>query len=198
MPPEPSDQYHLNVKKSYLLASTLFPLEEWIARRKGIFIAKSRLRTTSKERAKLAWEIEQIRVFIRADSVVYFLPEHDNKNNFGRLSADAVIDGEIVEVKTVTGTRATLGTEFRKGYKQGAYLCGILPEMKAHSVFIRLFSNISPGSVKAKIAGELKNRTNDGRFSCYFEVSGALYSWTYDELRSLLRERQKNHPAPPE
>ena len=189
MPPEPSDQYRLNVKKSYLLASTLFPLEEWIAHRRGIFIAKSRLRNTSKERAKLAWEIEQIRVFTDSESAVYFLPVFENKDNYGKLSADAVIDGEIVEIKTVTGTRATLGTEFRKGYKQGAYLCGILPEMKAHSVFIRLFSNLSPGSVRAKIAGELKNRTDDGRFSCYFETSGILYSWTYNELRSLMRAK---------
>ena len=57
---------------------------------------------------------------------------------------------------------------------------------KAHSVFIRLFSNLSPGSVKAKIAGELKNRTDKGRFICYFEVPGTLYSWTYDELRGIM------------
>ena len=189
MPPEPSDQYCLNNKKSYLLASALFPLEEWIAHRRGIFIAKSRLWNTSKERAKLAWEIEQIRVFTDPESAVYFLPEFENKDNLGKLSADAVINGEIVEIKTVTGTRTTLGTEFRKGYKQGAYLCGILPEMKVHSVFIRLFSNLSPGSVRAKIAGELKNRTDDGRFSCYFEVSGTLYSWTYSELRGLIRTK---------
>jgi len=187
MPSEPSEQYCLNVEKSYLLASTLFPLEEWVAHKRGIFIAKSRLRNTSRERAKLAWEIEQIRVFIDSESAVYFLPEFKNKDNFRMLSAYAVIDGEIVEIKTVTGTRATLGTEFRKGYKQGAYLCEILPEMKAHSVFIRLFSNLSPGSVKAKIAGELKNRTDDGSFSCYLEASGTLYSWTYNELRELIR-----------
>ena len=91
-----------------------------------------------------------------------------------------------MEIKAVTGSRATLGTEFRKGYKQGAYLCERLPNVKAHSVFIRLFSNLTVGSVKAKIAGEPKNRTDEGRFICYFEVSGALFSWTYDELRGII------------
>jgi hypothetical protein len=187
------DQHRMNIKKSFDLASALFPLEEWIHKENNIWVAKSRLRNTSKERAKLAWEIEQVRVFITPDSAVCFLPELENEDNLGKLSADTVIDGEIVEIKTVTGTRTTLGTEFRKGYKQGAYLCEILPEIKAHSVFIPLFSNLSPGSVKAKIAGELKNRTDEGRFICYFETSSALYSWTYDELRGII----KNHPALP-
>jgi hypothetical protein len=42
------------------------------------------------------------------------------------------------------------------------------------------------GSVKAKIAGELKNRTDKGRFICYFETNGELYSWTYEELRAII------------
>jgi hypothetical protein len=186
----------MQLEKSFGLATALFPNEEWIPHGKGVFVAKSRLRNMPRERAKLAWEIEQISVFIEPESSVYFLPEPENDNNLGKLSADAVIDGEIVEIKTVSGTRVTLGTEFRKGYKQGAYLCRILSEIKPHSVFIRLFSNLSPGSVKAKIAGELKNRTDNGRFICYFETSGTLYSWTYDELRGIMSARQKNHPAP--
>ena len=161
MPPE---QHRMNPDKSLALASTLFPLEEWIPKEANIWVAKSRLWNTPKERAKLAWEIEQIRFFIGSESTVYFLPELKEDEDPGKLSADTIIDGEIVEIKTVTGTRATLGTEFRKGYQQGAYLCRIVPEKKAHSVFIRLFSDLSPGSVKAKIAGELKNRTDEGRF----------------------------------
>ena len=149
-------------------------------------MGRSRVKDTPKERAKLAWEIEQIRVFIKPESVVYFLPELEDSALHGKLSADTVIDGEIVEIKAVTGSRVTLGTEFRKGYKQGAYLCERLPHVKAHSVFIRLFSNLTVGSVKAKIAGELKNRTDEGRFICYFEASGTLFSWAYEELRGII------------
>jgi len=53
-------------------------------------------------------------------------------------------------------------------------------------VFIRLFSNLSVGSVKAKIAGELKDRADDGRFICYFDSSGVLFSWSFDELRGII------------
>jgi hypothetical protein len=55
-----------------------------------------------------------------------------------------------------------------------------------HSVFVWLLSDISVGSVKAKIAGELKNRLDKGNFLCFFEHSGKLYMWTYDELRLLI------------
>lgn len=190
------DQARQNAEKSLALASALFPNEDWIPKEANVWVAKSRLRNTPKERAKLAWEIEQIRFFTENESTVYFLPELEDAEHAGKLSADTVIDGEIIEIKTVTGTRSTLGTEFRKGYQQGAYLCGISKETKTHSVFIRLFSNLSPGSVKAKIAGELKNRTDKGRFICYFEASGALYSWAYDELRGIIGTGQKKSPGP--
>jgi len=180
------DKIGQNSEKSLALASALFPTEEWLKREPNIWVGRSRMRDTPKERAKLAWEIEQIRVFIKPESVVYFLPELEDRALHGKLSADTVIDDEIVEIKAVTGSRVTLGSEFRKGYKQGAYLCDRLPHVKAHSVFIRLFSNLTVGSVKAKIAGELKNRTDEGRFICYFEASGTLFSWTYDELRGMI------------
>jgi hypothetical protein len=57
-------------------------------------------------------------------------------------------------------------------------------------------SDISPGSVKAKIAGELKSRSGNGSVICYFEVSGMLYYWTYDELRGIIGTGQKKSPGP--
>lgn len=58
---------------------------------------------------------------------------------------------------------------------------------KKHSVYIRLLSDLEIDSVRAKIAGELKNRTGEGYFICYFEHTGHLYTWSYDELRSIIR-----------
>jgi hypothetical protein len=187
--PDSSGLTHENAKKSLVLASALFPLEEWIPKGANIRVAKSRLRNSPRERAKLAWEIEQIRVLIDRGCVVYFLPEQKNSVVPGVLSADTVINGEIVEIKAVAGTRSTLGHEFRKGYKQGAYLARQHPEMQRHSVFIRLFSDLSIQSVKAKIAGELKNRPDSGAFICYFEYAEKLYTWSYEELRSMIRKR---------
>jgi hypothetical protein len=41
-------------------------------------------------------------------------------------------------------------------------------------------------AVRAKIAGELKNRMDEGSFICLFDHSGELHSWTYAELRAII------------
>ena len=181
---------HLNAKKSLALASALFPDEEWILKEPNIWVAKSRIMDSPRERAKLAWEMEHVRILVQRGSAAYFLPEVENTGIPGLLSADTVINGEIVVIKAVAGTRATLGHEFRKGYKQGASLAKQRPEIQSHSVFIRLFSDLPLASVKAKIAGELKDRLDSGTFFCYFEVSGELYSWSYEELRAIIRTKK--------
>ncbi|MDR0656037.1 MAG: hypothetical protein LBG22_06955, partial [Treponema sp.] len=66
-----------NAEKSRILAYTLFPDEEWIYREPGIWVARSRLRQAPKERAKLAGEMEHVRILARRESVAYFLPEMD-------------------------------------------------------------------------------------------------------------------------
>jgi len=80
--------------------------------------------------------------------------------------------------------------KFRLGYNQGASLFKYsnIPDTftKSHSVFIRLLSDIPINSVKAKIAGVLKYRYDDGSFICYFENNDELHIWTYEELRSII------------
>jgi hypothetical protein len=182
----------LNTEKSLILASKLFPHEEWISHGKGIFVAKSRFAGGNKEQAKLYREIDDVRILIERGSVVYFLPERTKEEETVReeqihnMHADSVIDGIIVEIKTVSGNRATLGKSFRRGYKQGRSLLkkhGITAE---HSVFLRVFSQFSVESIRAKIAGELKNSTDEGCCICYFESTEELYFWTYNELRTIV------------
>jgi hypothetical protein len=79
---------------------------------------------------------------------------------------------------------------------QGAALVKGCTGAEKHSVYIRLLSDLSPGSVTAKIAGELKNRTGEGHFICYFEVSGMLCRWSYEELRTIIGTGQKKSPGP--
>jgi len=94
-----------------------------------------------------------------------------------------------VELKTVTGTRATLSKDFMKGYKQGASLIKNHADIKSHSVFIRLFSDLPIESVKAKIAGELKMRYDNGNFICFFETIAELHQWKYSELRAMINKK---------
>jgi len=172
-------------EKSFALASALFPREEWIPTEANIWVAKSRLVEQYQEPKKWAREMSQVRILTGRGSVAYFLPEKKNQGK-GKVYVDTVIDGEIVELKTVTGNRNTLGTAFEKGFKQGKTAVQDYHDRLTHSVFIRLLSDFTVGSVKAKIAGELKNSTDKGSFLCYFEKTGELYTWTYGELRSII------------
>jgi hypothetical protein len=184
-----------NGEKSRVLASVLFPGEEWVLKESNIWVAKSRLPQEYREHDKWEREMSQVRILTDRGSMAYFLPEKKNEGK-GKIYADTVINGEITELKTVSGSRATLGTDFRQGYKQGAALVKDRADTQNHSVFIRLLSDLSPGSVKAKIAGELKNRSGMGHFICYFEASGMLCCWSYEELRAIIGTGQKKSPGP--
>ena len=168
------------------LAKTLFPLEEWIPTEPNIWVAKNRLSQEKKEPKKWEKEMSQVRILTSRGSIAYFLPEIEIKGENGRRSADLVLDGEVLEMKTITGGRETLGGKFKHGYNQGAILLKNCKIIKKHSVFIRLLSELSIGSVKSKIAGELKHRFDEGRFICFFERIGELHIWTYEELRSII------------
>jgi hypothetical protein len=78
MTPDNVDLTRINAEKSFALASTLFPLEEWIPRGRGVFVAKSRLTRSHKEQAKLYREISDVRIFTERGSVAYFLPERND------------------------------------------------------------------------------------------------------------------------
>ena len=139
-------------QKSLALASALFPYEECIPKEVNIWVAKSRLVEEYREPEKWEREMSQARILTNRGSVAYFLPEEEMKGENRKRCADLVLDGEIVEMKTVSGTRATLGGEFRLAYKQGASLLGNATTVTEHSVFIRLKTDLSLISVMSKIA----------------------------------------------
>jgi hypothetical protein len=180
-----STEQQQKAEKTRQLATVLFPGEEWVEKEPNIYVAASRLSQEFREKSKWGREMAQIRILTRRGSVAYFLPEH----NFGQIErrcADLILDQVVTEMKTVSGTRATLGGEFRLAFKQGADLLRDNPVIQEHSVFIWLLSDLSVGNVKAKIAGELKERRDHGSFICFFENTQTLYTWTYEELRSII------------
>ena len=174
-----------NYKNSLALASALFPNEEWILTEPNIWVAKSRLSQKKREPEKWKKEMSQVRILTDRGSMAFFLPERIIKGD-GLKTADLVLDGEIVEMKTISGSRATLSGKFKYGYKQGKILLKDCTITKKHSVYIYLKSDISVGSIKAQIAGNLKNRFDEGKFICFFEKAGELHTWTYDELRAII------------
>ena len=189
--PNNTDTTKLNAEKSFSLASTLFPFEKWIPHGAGIFVAKSRISGSHKEQAKLYREISDVRILTGRGSTAYFLPERNDKwkavkdDRLHSMYADTVIDGVVVEIKTVSGNRATMGKSFRRGFKQGRSLLEKHGVSADHSVFLRIFTPFSVESVRAKIAGELIGSTDSGCCICYFESVEELYFWTYMELRAI-------------
>jgi hypothetical protein len=180
------------IKKSRALAKDLFPEEKWVFVEENIWCAKSRLGRSRKEQVKLFREIADVRILTERGSVAFFLPERAEDEQINReeiikkMHADTIIDGVVVELKTISGNRATLGKSFRRGYKQGRSLLikhGITAD---HSVFIRIFSSFNVESVKAKIAGELKYSSDNGYCICFFEATKELYYWSYNELRAII------------
>jgi hypothetical protein len=184
--------HHENAARSLKLASALFPGEEWIPHGESIFVAKNRLSGGHKEQAKLYREISDVRILTDRGSTAYFLPERPreegirNDGEIHSMHADTVIDGAVVELKAISGNRATLGKSFRRGYKQGRSLLEKHTIIAEHSVFLRLFTPFNVESVRAKIAGELKNSSDQGCCICFFESTGELYFWAYDELRAIV------------
>ena len=182
-----SEQLKLNADRSLVLASALFPLEKWIPHGDGIFVAESRLGGGHKEQAKLYREISDVKILTSRGSVAYFLPERIAGSKIGKKYADMVLDGAIVEIKTISGNRTTLGKSFKKGYKQGLSMLEAHPEIKAeHNVFLRLYTPFTIDSVRAKMAGEIKDTSDNGYCICYFEATEELFIWTYDELRAIV------------
>jgi hypothetical protein len=175
--------------KTRKLAQALFPGERWIRVEPYIWVAASRMDERTREPDKWEREMSQVRILTSRRSAAYFLPERNMKGLTATLCADLVLDGVVTEMKTVSGSRVTLGTEFRFAHKQGMVLLADHSKIAAHSVFIRLKSVLTAGSVKAKIAGELKDRSDPGSFICYFENTGELYSWAYDELRAIIGKK---------
>ncbi|MDR1985567.1 MAG: hypothetical protein LBP88_01175, partial [Treponema sp.] len=169
-----------NTEKSLQLAASLFPDEVWVYKEPNIYVAESRLIEEQREKEKWDREMSQVRILTGRGSVAYFLPEQEKKGVVRKHCPDLVLDGTILEMKIVSGTRKTLGTQFKYGYKQGKDLLQGRSDVQGHSVFVWLFSDVTVESVKAKIAGELKERLDDGHFICFFEKAGKLYLWSYE------------------
>jgi hypothetical protein len=182
------DEEGTHIAKTRTVASILFPGEEWIQTEPRIWVATSRMIEREKEPTKWQREMSQVRILTSRGSAAYFLPERQMGQN-ERRCADIVLNGLVMEIKKVGGTRTTLGGEFRLAFKQGADLLRDQPNIKEHSVFIWLLSDLPVDSVRAKVAGELKSRTDGGDFICFFDTIGKLYTWSYKELRSIIGQR---------
>jgi len=93
-----------NAIKADEAAKNLYPHEKWEILEAGIFIAKSRMPRSAEQINVLEKELRQARILVDRESTVYLLPESTHPNEKHVKYPDAVVDGCIMEFKTVTGS----------------------------------------------------------------------------------------------
>ena len=162
-------QSEKNTQKSWELALQLFPNEQWIGIDKHIFMAASRAPRSSRQSEILDHELAQARILAALGHTVFLLPE------FGPRKAkhpDAIVDGRIMEFKTVSGNERKIKEKFKEAME------------KADNVFLQIDPPFSPKTVARKLAGTIRGKNyNAGLIWVYFTHSEKMAYWTIEGLK---------------
>jgi len=160
-----------NANKAYELAITLYPHEKWEILEAGIFIAKSRMPRSAEQINVLEKELRQARILTDRGSTVYLLPETPHPGIKNVKYPDAVVDGCIMEFKTVTGGIR----QVEERYKEA--------RAKTKNIFLKIDALLSRHEVTRKLSGYIQRKSyTGGIILAYFAQSGELHQWTEDEL----------------
>jgi hypothetical protein len=160
-----------NAQKAKEAAKDLYPREKWEPLENGVFIAKSRRPRSTEQIHILEKELQQARILVERGSTVYLLPEISLSNERHKKHPDAVVDGYIMEFKTITGSIR----QVEERYKEA--------RVKAMYIFLKIDAHLSRHEVTQKLSGYIKRKRYSGAFILvYFTQSGEFYQWTEAEL----------------
>jgi hypothetical protein len=160
-----------NAAKASELARTLYPHEKWEVLEAGIFIAKSRMPRSVEQIHILEKELRQARILADRGSTVYLLPETAHPHEKHVKYPDAVVDGYIMEFKTVTGSIR----QVEERYKEA--------RAKAEHIFLKIDASLSRHDVTRKLSGYIQRKGyRGGILFTYFTNSGEFHQWTETEL----------------
>ncbi len=141
----------------------LFPKENFILERHGVYVAESRKIKNKREEEILEKEIAQAGLLADNGYTVYLVPENDStKKNF-----DAIVDGRTTEFKYITGNIRTLGKAYKEALKQG------------QDVFIRTEGK-KLSEIYSKLLGETKTLMQN---NAKINKNGFLYIWINEEKK---------------
>jgi hypothetical protein len=159
-------------QRAHERAASLFPLEAWRELEERIFIAGGREPRSNGQRKTLKKELIQARLLTAAGSVVYLLPEIVDPAKRGEKHPDAVVDGFLMEFKTITGKVDRIGEYFEDSRK------------KADHIFYKIDSFLSKEAVMKHLEGIiLKKGYSGGQVIAYFTETSKLYYWDVDDLK---------------
>jgi hypothetical protein len=170
-PDEPTEQEN-KARRAREKALGLYPLESWREIGERIFIAEGREPKSKNQRQILDKELVQARILAAQGSTVYLLPEVLDPENIGVKYPDAVVDGFVMEFKTITGNIRQIEERFKESMK------------KAESVFLKIDSGLSRHEVSRKLAGIIAQKGyRGGLVIVYFTRTAELFRWNIDDLK---------------
>jgi hypothetical protein len=94
-------------------AVSLYPNEIWLKIEEQIFIAQNRQSRNETQQQILDKELVQARILTGFGSTVYLLPEVIDPAHLGIKYPDAVVDGFVMEFKTITGSIRQVEKHFK-------------------------------------------------------------------------------------
>jgi hypothetical protein len=158
-----------NEKEALNLAVELFSGEVWTKIAPGIHLAGSRSPHSEEQARILEKEIAQARLLAAQGHAVYLLPENGPR---GMKHPDAVVDGFIMEFKTVTGNLRKI----KENYKDA--------RRKARNVFMKIDADFSPEQVLRTLIGTVRRGDYiEGLIIAYFTGIEKFYYWNTEDLK---------------
>ena len=161
-----------NAEKTALIAKVLYPYEKWELLENGIYIAKSRMPRSAEQINVLEKELEQARILVTHGSTVYLLPEADQPKIKKKKYPDAVVDGFIMEFKTVSGNERKIKEKYKEARE------------KADNVFLQIDAPFSQKTVVSKLSGTIRGKGYEtGLIWVYFSQNGKMTYWSVKDLK---------------
>lgn len=153
-------------------AEALYPLETWLQLEERIFTAASRQPRSKNQELVLEKELVQARVLTAQGSTVYLLPEVVDPAHIGIKYPDAVVDGYVMEFKTITGSVRQIEERFKESRE------------KADRVFFKIDAPLTHHEVTRKLSGIITRKAySGGVVIAYFTETSELFYWNVDDLR---------------
>jgi hypothetical protein len=169
-----------NAEKANQAAKGLYPHEKWEPLENGIFIAKSRMPRSAEQIKVLEKELCQARILVERGRTVYLLPETSHPGEKNVKYPDAVVDGYVMEFKTITGSIRQVEERYKEAREKAEY------------IFLKIDAPLSRHDVTRKLSGYIKRKGySGGIILAFFTQSAEFYQWSEAELATNNRLGQK-------
>jgi len=175
-----------NAAKALQTVKNLYPHEKWDLLDTGIYIAKSRMPRSAEQIKTIKKELRQAYILVKRGSIVYFLPETPNPGVKHIKYPDAVVDGHVMEFKTITGSLRQVEVRYKEARAKALY------------IFMKIDAQITRHEFTRKLSGYIKRKGfTGGIIMAYFSQNDEFHEWTEEELSSSVFSKKKSGSSDP-